>query len=165
MSQNLIDLQLDAAALQRVDAAITQLETDLAGLVALTPELRRELTKMGDKSEAFCRRAVDVLGQYPDVLPRKFDLEGFRRDLAMLDALRERMVRLSRLYERGNDTQMALGSDLMTGALEAYAFLKVAGKGEGLDEIREQLSARFKRKPKEKVPEMPRPQPLGAALE
>ena len=155
MSQNLIDLSLDTATLGRVDAAIAQLEADLAGLIALSPEQRHQLTKMGDKSEAFCRRAVDVLSQHPDVLPRKFDLDGFRRDLAMLDALRERMVRLSRLYERGNDTQMALGSDLMTGALEGYAFLKVAGKGEGLDEMRNLLAARFNRKPKAKAVEAP----------
>ncbi|MDR6842407.1 hypothetical protein [Pseudoxanthomonas sacheonensis] len=40
---------------------------------------------------------------------------------------------------------MALGSDLMTNALEGYAFLKIAGKGEGLDSLRKMLSARFDR--------------------
>jgi hypothetical protein len=49
--------------------------------------------------------------------------------------------------ERANDTEMALGSDLMTNALEAYAFLKIAGKGEGLDALRKMLSARFNRSP------------------
>ncbi len=43
------------------------------------------------------------------------------------------------------DTHMALGSDLMTNALEGYAVLKVAGKGEGLDSLRRMLSARFNR--------------------
>jgi hypothetical protein len=40
---------------------------------------------------------------------------------------------------------MALGSDLMTNALQGYAFLKEAGKGQGLDEMRKMLSARFAR--------------------
>jgi hypothetical protein len=33
----------------------------------------------------------------------------------------------------------------MTNALQGYAFLKVAGKGQGLDEMRKMLSARFAR--------------------
>ena len=57
------------------------------------------------------------------------------------------MMRLARLHERAEDTQTALGSDLMTNALEGYAVLKVAGKGEGLDGLRKMLSARFNRSP------------------
>lgn len=44
----------------------------------------------------------------------------------------------------GLDTD-AIGSDLMTNALQGYAFLKIAGKGQGLDEMRKVLSARFAR--------------------
>lgn len=35
----------------------------------------------------------------------------------------------------------------MTNALEGYAVLKIAGKGEGLDGLRQMLSARFNRCP------------------
>ena len=35
--------------------------------------------------------------------------------------------------------------NLMTNALEGYAVLKVAGKGAGLDSLRQMLSARFNR--------------------
>lgn len=61
------------------------------------------------------------------------------------------MVRIEKLYEKMRDSQLALGSDLMTGSLEGYAFLKVAGKGEGLDAARQALSARFSRGPRKKV--------------
>lgn len=37
-------------------------------------------------------------------------------------------------------------SDLMTASLEGYAVLKVSGKGEGLDHLRQALSARFARR-------------------
>ena len=63
----------------------------------------------------------------------------------MLDALRPRLIRPACLQERSDDTAMALGSDLMTNALEGYAFLKIAGKGEGLDALRKMMSARFDR--------------------
>jgi hypothetical protein len=88
------------------------------------------------------------------VLPGNFDLPGYQRDLATLDALRPRMARLQKLQQRITDTEMAVGSDLMTNALEGYAVLKVAGKGQGLDAMRQMLSARFargSRKPTEPV--------------
>ncbi|WP_336806881.1 hypothetical protein [Fulvimonas yonginensis] len=100
----------------------------MTGLIALTPEQRHQLTKMGDKSEAFCRQAGHVFGENPGVLPRNFDLEGYQRDLAALNALRPRLMRLATLHQRALDTEMAIGSDLMTNALEGYAMLKVAGK-------------------------------------
>ena len=147
MTQNIIDITFPAESVTAIEAALTELETQLSGLIALTPDQRRQLTKMGDKSEAFCRQAVSVLSENPGVLAKNFDLDGFRRDLIALDVLSPWLVRLSRLYERANDTDMALGSDLMTSALEGYAFLKIAGKGTGLDNMRKMLSARFNRSP------------------
>ena len=145
MSQNLIDLELSTEALAAIDGALVTLEQQLAGLVALGPDERRGLSKMGDKSEAFCRQAVVAFGENPEVLPRNFDLDAYRRDLATLDTLRPRLLRVARLHERLQDTDMALGSDLMVNSLEGYAVLKVAGKGAGLDNLRQLLSARFGR--------------------
>lgn len=145
MSQNLIDVTLSAESVAAIDEALSVLEAHLAGLVALPLDQRRQLTKMGDKSEAFCRQALHVMGENPGILPRNFDLDGLRRDLALLDTLRPRALRLTRLHERLRDTETALGSDLMTNGLEGYAFLKIAGKGEGLEALRQMLSARFNR--------------------
>ena len=145
MNQNLVDINLTADALTAVDNALSALEASLVPLVALTPDQRQQLVKMGDKSEAFCRQAGHVFAENPGILPGSFDLPGYQRDLAALDALRPRLLRLSKLYQRAQDTDMALGSDLMANALQGYAFLKVAGKGQGLDEMRRMLSARFAR--------------------
>jgi hypothetical protein len=145
MSQNLVDIDLTADALTAIDNALAALEAGLATLVALTPDQRQQLVKMGDKSEAFCRQAGHVFAQNPGILPGSFDLPAYQRDIATLDALRPRLLRLGKLHQRGQDTEMAIGSDLMTNALQGYAFLKVAGKGQGLDEMRKMLSARFAR--------------------
>jgi hypothetical protein len=153
MSQNLISFQPSPADLTAVDAALKTLEEKLAGLIDLSIEQRSTLMKMGDKSEAFCRKAVEVLGNNPGVLPANFSLAELRRDLAGFDTLRPRLVRIEKLYEKMRDSQLALGSDLMTGSLEGYAFLKVAGKGEGLDTARQALSARFSRGRRKKVEE------------
>ena len=153
MSQNLIDMNLTAENLSAIDTAFTQLETQFAGLLALTPDIRRQLSKMGGKSEAFCRQAVNILSENPGILPRDFDLEGLQQDLAALDALRPRLIRLTKLYKRMQDSEMALGSDLMTASLEGYAFLKVAGKGKGLDDLKKMLSVRFARRSPAAPPE------------
>lgn len=145
MPQNLISFQLTPADLAAVDGALKTLEDRLATLIDLSPEQRRALVKMGDKSEAFARKAVEVLANNPNVLPGNFDLAELRRDLAGFDQLRSRLVRVARIFERMSDSQLALGSDVMSGAMEGYAFLKVAGQGEGLDAARKALAVRFSR--------------------
>lgn len=146
MTQNLVSLRLAADDLTAIEAALDSLEQRLTGLVGLTPDERRQLTKMGDKSEAFCRQAVVTLGKHSEVLPRNFDLDEYRADLAALDALRPILARLQRLYERMVDTETALGSDVMVSSLEGYAHLQVSGRGDGLEGLREALGARFIRK-------------------
>jgi hypothetical protein len=146
MTQNRISLRLTGEDIVAAEDAITTLEQRLTGLIGLTPDERRELTKMGDKSEAFCRQAVITLGKHSDVLPRNFDVDEYRADLAALDTLRPLLTRLQRVYDRMVDSEMALGSDLMVASLEGYAHLKVAGQGDGLDMLKEALGARFNRK-------------------
>jgi len=148
MSQNLVSLRFHSEQLSAVDAALTSLEQHLTNLIAIPAEERRKLTKMGDKSEAFCRQAIEVLNANPNVLPRNFDLDELQQDLLALDQLRPRLVRLAQLMERGTDTETALGSDIMSSALEGYAMLKVAGKAEGVEGLRRTLSARFSRAPR-----------------
>jgi hypothetical protein len=63
-------------------------------------------------------------------------------------AARPRLQRVSRIHERMAGAQTALGSDLMNGALEGYAVLKVSGKGEGMEALRRLLSQRFTRTPR-----------------
>lgn len=151
MPQNLISYQLTSADLAAVDGALKTLEDRLASLIDLTPVQRRTLVKMGDKSEAFARKAVEVLNNNPNVLPGNFDLAELRRDLAGFDQLRSRLMRVARIHERMADSQLALGSDVMSATLEGYAFLKVAGQGEGLDAARKALAVRFSRGPQKRA--------------
>ena len=143
--QNLISLTLSAADLTDLDGALTTLERIFGPFIDLTPEERKNLFKMGDKSEAFCRQVLTVLGQNPAVLPGNFNLAEAQSDLANIDTLRPRFTRLSQLAEKANDTELALGSDIMSAALEGYAQLKLSGLGAGLDQLRQQMSARFAR--------------------
>ena len=143
MTQNLIDLNLSAESLAAIDAALSTLETELAPLLGLDPDLRRGLTKMGAKSEAFCRQTLTVMAQNPQIVNPSLGLPAAQADLAALDVLRPRRQRVQALLERMQDTETLLGSDVMAAALEAYGLLKVSGKSQGLSALRAGLSARF----------------------
>ena len=84
-----------------------------------------------------------LLAIIPQVVPPRLDVTEALADLVALDALRPRLDKLRQLTERADDTELALGSDVMGVALEGYALLKVAGKGEALKSARRDLSARF----------------------
>ena len=149
MKQNLVSLEFSAAQLEAVDAALAALEKNLAELVTLTAERRRKALKMGDGSEVFCRQTELVLRQNPGMVPGDFSLEEYRLDLAALDALRPRLQRLRTLTDRADDTELALGSDIMSAALDGYRFAKIAGKGTALDSLKEAMQVRLSRKPRD----------------
>jgi hypothetical protein len=148
MTQNIVRLNFTGAQLQAVDAAIAELEAQLAGLIALTKPQKQSLRKMGDKSEAFCRQAMRVLEQNPQLAPPNLMAANPLQDLVALDQLRPRFVRLSRLSERAADTDLALGSDVMDASLKVYGLLKLTGRSEGLDGMRRELRTRFARSAK-----------------
>ena len=148
MTQNLATLNLTDAQVTAVNAALTELETQLAGLITLSASIKRSARKMGRKSEAFCRQTLRVLEQNPQIVPPNVPLAEAVADLAALELLRPCMIRLSRLSERASDTDVALGSDVMTVALQGYGLLKISGRAEGLEPLRQELGARFSKAPR-----------------
>ena len=149
MTQNIVSLNLTDDQLTAVDAALTSLETQLGGLIALSVREKRSLRKMGEKSESFCRQAMLLLSQNPELVPANVMAARPVEDLAMLDRLRPRLARLNRLAERASDTDIALGSDVMVASLQVYGQLKLTGASEGLQALRRDLGMRFARTSKQ----------------
>ena len=145
MSQNLINLTLSDEQLAAADQALAALEQAFAGFIALQPDQRRSLSRMGGKSEQFCRQTLTLLGDNPQIVPASIGVADAQSDLVALDRLRPRLVRLQKLAERAEDSETALGSDIMSLSLEGYALLKVAGRSQGLEGARKELSNRFNR--------------------
>ncbi|HEY0943627.1 MAG TPA: hypothetical protein VGD81_00105 [Opitutaceae bacterium] len=130
-----------AAALQ----AIATLREKLPFLIDLTPEQRRHLPKMGDKSRAFVERTLQACQANGAVLPPTFDVAEFERDLALWLALAPVVAQVTQLQELLEDTLIAVGSDLYAASLVGYGYLKLSGAGAGLDELRAAMSARFRK--------------------
>ncbi len=145
MSRYMVSLGLTEAHLVAVDQALAEIESQLSGLIALTPDQRRSLTKMGEKSETFCRQALSLLDQNRQLVPSSVQLDAALADQVSLDQLRPRLQRLQRLVERGSDTESALGNDMMVTSLQGYALLKVVGRNQGLEGLRRSIGSRFSR--------------------
>lgn len=142
MPQNLISLDITPDAIAKVDEAIETLEAFTASFITLTAQQKKDLFKMGDKSVLFCQQTEMVLAQNLDVLPPTFDFEEMKTDLADHTALEPRILRIREVLNKMEDTQMALGSDVMVAASEGYSLMKLFGKAEGLTELQQAMRVR-----------------------
>lgn len=144
MTQNLVSLDL-TDDLPKFDAALDAIEGVMDVFVSLTPEQIRQLTKIGEKSETFCRQTIAILDQNKQALPPGFDLDELKRDLAAYDALRPRLIRLQALAAKCADTQVALGSDILSVSYDAYRLLKAFGKADNVTPLQESMRSNVRR--------------------
>jgi len=144
MTQNLVSLDL-TDNLPKFDAALDAIEGLMDVFVSLTPDEVRQLTKIGDKSESFCRQTVAILEQNKQALPPGFDLGELKRDLTAFDALRPRLIRLQALAAKCADTQVALGSDILSASYDGYRLLKAFGKADNVTPLQETMRSNVRR--------------------
>ena len=153
--QNLVSATLSDADRDAALAAIATLETKLPFLLGLSMADRVNLQKMGNIRRTFVEQTVPIANQNAQVFPASFNLAEFTADMDLYHQLFPIMEDLKPLFEKLDDTLMALGSDLYAASLEAYGYIKQAGKSQGLDALREQLKASRQRAPKPKTPPTP----------
>jgi len=153
MADNKISANLSATDRLAVMDAIATIRQKLPFLIDLTTEDRRTIVKMGDKSRAFVSKALEVATQNPEFLPRSFNLEEMRQDLALYEALYPILLGLTQLQELVDDTCMAAGSEAYASALAVYGYAKASGDVTGLDAVINEMGRRFTRRSKKKQPE------------
>lgn len=146
MPDNRISTTLSQADQQAVLAAVQTIREKLPFLIDLTPDERRSLPKVGDSGRGFVTQALTVATQNEDILPRSFDVEEMRKDVALLDSLQPVLTSLAQLCELVEDTYIAVGSEAYTAALLVYQYARSAGKGSALDGALDALGQRFARK-------------------
>ena len=123
---NLADLEIPDADLTQIEAALLVLETKLKPhFVTLTAQQRSSFTKMGTR-EQLVRQAVTAAQQNAGDLPASIGTAGAVADVVALDKYRPLFARVQALAEGCNDTEMAIGIDLMNFALRVYGQLKLS---------------------------------------
>ena len=154
MSQNLISAELTAEDQEAALAAIQQIQS-LPFLIGLSNKDKRKLNKMGDKSRSFVDQALNLAKQNIDIMPNRFDLEEFERDVALYHALRPINTAISKLNELVDSTLLAVGSDAYTAALDVYAFAKMSNGVTGLEDLSAAMGGRFRKSNGRKATEVP----------
>ncbi|MDR2743441.1 MAG: hypothetical protein LBB98_15020 [Treponema sp.] len=135
------------------EATITQVHGQVAAVIqalaphtiALTPQERRAILKMGDKSLAFVEKAHDYAADNPALVPSYLDMAAFDVDFADAHGLWGLLTLIRQLEEAVEDTVMAAGSEAFHAALAFYHNAQAAAKDDipGAKAICEDLKARF----------------------
>ena len=80
MNTNPINATLLTADQEAITAAVNTIKQKLPFLIDLTSDDRQAIVKLGDKSQAFLKKALDVAALNPGVLPVSFDLTEMRNN-------------------------------------------------------------------------------------
>lgn len=144
---NLIQLDIPTADLAEIDAALDTLETKLAPkLINLTAEERSTYYKMG-KREQIVRDAVNGAVQNPNDIPASVGTADAQADLAALDDYRPLFARVAKINDACQDSELALGVDLINFALRVYGILTISAPA-SLKNLLGDMSSFFGRGPR-----------------
>lgn len=146
MSYSNISASLTDAQKADIKTKIDDILAVLTFLINLTPDERKSLVKMGDKSVSFCKEANVAANNHSAHLPASFDLTEFNKDEKLSEDLLELFDYLRPLYEGIADTMMAVGNERMRQSIAVYNLLKEAAKTNGsLNSVVADLGERFNR--------------------
>jgi hypothetical protein len=155
MSQeNLISTEIPAQNMADILNQLTAVNNSLAGILIfnLTGQDRKELYKLGDKSQAFVEKSLEYASTNPTLVPTYLDLPEGRKDLKLFQDLSTILKQVSTLQRAVEDTMMVAGSEAYDAALVFYASVKGASRVNvpGSEAIFEDLQKRYIAKSKKK---------------
>jgi hypothetical protein len=156
MAENRVSAVLTQTDLTNIATALDTIKSKLPFLIDLTPEQRHALLKLGEKSESFVTKSLDLATKNDSFLPRSFDVAEMQKDVNLYFALRSILGDLRRLTEGVDDTLLEVGSEAYTAALVVYRSAKDNGMGQSLDGDLDELGKKFARKSAKPAPE-PKP--------
>lgn len=156
MPKNLVSAELSDEDQALILSSIAVIQEKLPFLIGLSPDERKRLCHMGDKSRSFVNKAVELALQNDELIPRFLDVDELQRDLALLDALYPIMMAIARLQELLEDTYRQVGSEAYEAARTVYKSARDYGQNAGVNSSVEEMGRRFAYKSR-KVSEPTRP--------
>lgn len=149
--ENAVSIQIPAAELKKVIDAFKIIESTLKPyLIALTPEERKQLPKMSDKTVPFVEKTLDYAKSNPQFAPAYMSIPELKIDIEAVYTLTQISRPIDQLREGLGDTMMLAGSEAYIAALAYYNSVKQAAKMNvpGARAIYDDLSKRFPGRPK-----------------
>jgi len=116
-------------------------------LVNLNPQERKRLRKMGAVRTAYVQDVYQAAANNSGVIPSGFNLAEFGKDVQLMKDMNDILSWLLPVYDGIENTNMAIGSELMKQSDECYGYLKVAAKkssNQSLNQTVKQISKQLK---------------------
>jgi hypothetical protein len=113
----------------------------------LTPDERRIIAKMGEKTLSFVEKSHEFALQNPNLVPPFLDMAAFDIDFADAHNLWTVLLVSQQIHENLDDTTMVAGSEAYQAALVFYNSVKMAARQDvpGAKAVYEELKKRFPR--------------------
>ena len=146
-----LSVDLDEARAQRIRDAIKVLQDDLASqLINLTPDQRRGLPKIGDKTVSFVSKTLHYARANPHMCPPYVDVERFGQAWTMVEMMAAVQRPLSQVMDMLDDSLALTNSETYGTALACYQSIKGAAKLNvpGASTAAEDLGQRFSGRPR-----------------
>jgi len=144
--ENLVSLKITAEQLAEIRSKMSDLETKVKPLlVALSPQQKKELPKMRDRTQAFVGKVVHYVDTNSEFVPPYMDAVELKTDFEAVTALTEFYNRIEQLAELLNDTIILSGSEAYKSALHYYNTVKQSAKAKvpGAQTIFDDLKVQF----------------------
>ena len=148
MLPNRISASLSQDDRDAVMEAIKTIKERLPFLVTLSTEQIKELPKAGAKARDFSQKALEIVTQNPDIMPRSFDIEEMRKDVELHQAFEPVYLAFVQLMDAIESTHTLIRSESYSSALMVYTQAKTLGKDLGLGTSADLLGQLFARKVK-----------------
>ena len=118
-------------------------------LISLTPEERRTMLRMADKTVAFVQKTTDYATNNAAFVPAFVDLAELQQDAAGVTALTPLRQQLEQLALDVDSTAMVAGSEAYANSLTIYNNIKFLAKNKqpGAQTAYDDLSQRFPGRP------------------
>ena len=143
---------IPAEVLQAVQQHLTDIRAALAPyLVSLTPEERKTMLRMADKTVAFVQKTTDYATNNAAFVPPFVSLADLKQDAAGLTALTPVRQQLEQLYTDVDSTVMQAGSEAYGAALTVYGNIQFLAKNKQpgaqatYDDLKQRFAAQGKR--------------------
>ncbi|MDD2994933.1 MAG: hypothetical protein PHP99_01805 [Paludibacter sp.] len=113
--------------------------------ITLTPEERKSMLKMGDKSNSFVEKALEYTRTNPEFVPAYMNVAEFETDFVETKNLIGVMSLATQVSNSIDDTQLAAGSEAYHAALYYYGNVQqsAAVNVPGAKAIYDELKKRF----------------------
>jgi hypothetical protein len=160
-NDNKISITISPSDKTEINAALLTIKTKLQPyLIALTPDERRALPKVSDKSISFMDKTLSYVNTNPEFAPPYLNVAELSKDVDAAEILNSIAVPLEQILTGLEDTMMLAGSEAYIAALSYYNTAKEAARRDvpNAKSVYEDLRQRFPSKSKK---EEPQPAPVG----